>query len=103
MSWGTYYKHEGYLSRTGKGDIDDEIKACNETIDSIFMKLGMLCAATPPATVPDSEGNSMLYHEWLQDQLQHMRIVLEDAISLRTRCYDCKDAMTENPENVTEG
>ena len=26
MSWGTYYKHEGYLSRISKSQIDEEIE-----------------------------------------------------------------------------
>ena len=35
MSWGTYYKHEGYLSRIGKNEIESKREECQNINDML--------------------------------------------------------------------
>ncbi len=48
MSWNTYYKFDGYLSRISKHEIDDKIEECTETIDRIFREILAYMAMKPP-------------------------------------------------------
>lgn len=103
MSWGTYYKHSGYLSRIGKNDIEEEIDECNDTIARVFRELLALMAMTPPAYAKDCEGNEYPWSEHIAQLAKNYQEELEDAISLRTRLFDCQEAMREHPEDVEEG
>ena len=35
MSWGTYYKHEGYLSHIGKNEIENKREECQRINDML--------------------------------------------------------------------
>ena len=103
MSWGTYYKHEGYLSRIGKNDIEEEIDECNGNIARIFREMLALMAMTPPAYAKGCEGNEYPWAEHIAQLAKNYQEELEDAVSLRTRLFDCQEVMHEHPENVEEG
>lgn len=103
MSWGTYYKHNGYLSRIGKDDIEEEIDECNENIARIFREILAAMAMTPPAYAKDCEGNEYPWAEHIALKVKEYQEELEDAISLRTRLYDCREVLREHPEDVEEG
>lgn len=103
MSWGTYYRHEGYLSRIGKDEIEEQIDECDGNIARIFREMLALMAMTPPAYAKDCEGNEYPWAEHIAQLAKNYQEELEDAIALRTRLYDCQEVMREHPENVEEG
>ena len=58
MSWGTYYKHEGYLSRIGKNEIPGKLEACREENDLLWSEITAYMASTPPACARPSASSS---------------------------------------------
>lgn len=48
MSWGTYYKYNGYLRYISKHELDDKVDECNETIRRVFQEIIAYMAMTPP-------------------------------------------------------
>ena len=103
MSCGTYYKHEGYLSRIGKNEIESKREACEETNDMLWREITAYMASTPPATAKDIEGNEYPWPEFVAMKVRELREEIEGNALLLARLYDCEEAMKENPENVTEG
>ena len=103
MSWGTYYKHEGYLSRIGKNEIESKRVDCQEINDLLWNEILAYMASTPPATAKDAEGNEYPWPEFIAMKVRELREEIEDNAGLMARLDDCEEAMKENPENVTEG
>ena len=103
MSWGTYYKHEGYLSRIGKDEIESKRKECQNINDMLWREILAYMASTPPATAKDIEGNEYPWPEFVAMKVRELREEIEGNALLMARLDDCEEAMKENPENVTEG
>ena len=103
MSWGTYYKFEGYLSRISKCQLENKLEECQRINDMLWREILAYMAATPPASAKDCEGSEYPYTEFLAMKVQELREEIEENASLMARLNDCLDAMRENPENVTEG
>ena len=103
MSWGTYYKHEGYLSHIGKNEIESKLEECQRINDMLWREILAYMAATPPATAKDCEGEEYPYPEYLAMKIRELREEIEENATLMARINDCLEAMRENPENVTEG
>ena len=103
MSWGPYYKHDGYLSRIGKNEILDKREECQRVNDMIWREILAYMASTPPATAKDEEGSEYPWQEFIAMKVRQMREEIEDNDRLMARLDDCAEAMEENPENVTEG
>jgi len=103
MSWGTYYKHNGYLSHIGKNEIESKREDCNFFNDKMWREILAYMAATPPAYAKDDEGNEYPWAEFIAMRLLELRDEIEVNDMLIARLDDCEDAMRENPENVTEG
>ena len=94
MSWGTYYKYDGYLSRIGKNEIDSKREEC-KSINDMMM--------TPPAYAKDDEGNEYSWAEFIAMKLREYRNEIEENNMLIARLDDCDEAMRDNPDNVKEG
>ena len=103
MSWGTYYKHEGYLSHIGKNEIESKLEECQRINDMLWREILAYMAATPPATAKDCEGEEYPYPKYLAMKIRELREEIEENATLMARINDCLEAMRENPENVTEG
>lgn len=103
MSWGTYYKHTGYLPRVAKDSVDYLVDECNSRIDMYFRDILAYMASTPPAFGEDIEGEKIPWPEVISTKVKELREALEEDISLRTRLEECLEVMREFPEDVTEG
>ena len=103
MSWGTYYKYDGYLSRIGKHELDLKVEECNETVARIFREILAYMAMTPPVYAKYSNGEEYPWAEQVASLACQYQEELEEAIALRTRIYDCQETLAEHPEEVTEG
>ena len=103
MSWGTYYKHEGYLSRIGKNEIERKREECQRINDMIWREILAYMASTPPATAKDVEGHEYPWQEFIAMKVRELREEIEENARLMARLDDCTEAMEDNPENVTEG
>lgn len=103
MSWGTYYKYNGYLSHIGKHELDLKIEECNETVARVFREILAYMAMTPPLYAKDCEGEEYPWAEHVANLARQYQEELEEAIVLRTSLCDCKETLLEHPEEVTEG
>ena len=103
MSWGTYYKHEGYLSRIGKREIESKREECQRINDMLWREILAYMASTPPETTKDGEGEEYPWPEFIAMKVQEFREEIEENACLMARLDDCAEALEENPENVTEG
>ena len=103
MSWGTYYKHEGYLSRISKNEIPSKLEECQEINDMVWREILAYMASTPPATAKTEEGTEYPWQEFIAMKIREMREEIEESVRLMARLDDCAEAMEENPENVMEG
>jgi hypothetical protein len=103
VSWGTYYKHEGYLSRIAKREVESSREECQRINDMLWREIIAYMASTPPATAKDVEGNEYPWPEFIAMKVRELREEIEDNARLMARLDDCAEAMEENPENVTEG
>ena len=103
MSWGTYYKHEGYLSRIGKHEIESKREECQRINDMLWREILAYMASTPPAMMKDDEDNEYPWAEFLAMKMREFREEIEDNARLMARLDDCAEAMHDTPENVTEG
>ena len=103
MSWGTYYKFEGYLSRISKSQLEYKLEECQRINDMLWREILAYMAATPPATAKDCEGEEYPYPEYLAMKIRELREEIEENATLMARINDCLEAMRENPKNVTEG
>lgn len=102
MSWGTIYKHEGYLIRIRKDEVENRINKCNQNIENTWQKILAYMAATPPAYAKTEDGVEYPYPEYLTELLEDLKDYLEGEVALRQRLEDCNEAMKEDPDNVTE-
>ena len=103
MSWGTYYKHEGYLSRIGKHEVESKREECQRINAMLWREILAYMASTPPAMAKDDEGNEYPWPEFIAMKVREFREEIEENAMLMARIDDCFEAMTDNPENVTEG
>ena len=103
MSWGTYYKYDGYLSRIGKRDIDEKREECISENDMLWHEILAYMAMTPPAYAKDEEGHEYPWPEFIAMKLSGFREAIEENARLIARLDDCKEAIRENPDDVTEG
>jgi len=103
MSWGTYYKHEGYLSHIGKNEIERKREECQNINDMLWREILAYMASTPPAMTKDDEGNEYPWPEFIAMKIRELREEIEDNARMMARLDDCEEALEDNPENVTEG
>lgn len=103
MFWGTYYKHEGYLSHIGKNEIESKREECQRINDMLWREILAYMASTPPAMAKDDERNEYPWPEFIAMKIREMREEIEDNARMLARLDDCEEALEENPENVTEG
>ncbi|MBP5640058.1 MAG: hypothetical protein J6X55_11305 [Victivallales bacterium] len=103
MSWGTYYKFNGYLSHISKHELDIKVEECDETIRQIFSEIIAYMAMTPPLYAKDCEGEEYPWVEHIANQARQYQEELEEAIALRARLQDCLETLLEHPEDVSEG
>ena len=103
MSWGTYYKHEGYLSRISKSQIDEEIEERETDNRRIYAEMLAYMAQTPPAYAKDSEGHEYPWNEFLIQKMREFQEELEENTFLMCRLCQCREVLREHPENVEEG
>ncbi len=103
MSWGTYYKHEGYLSRIGQNQIGSKREECQSINDMLWHEILAYMAMTPPVMMKDEEGIEYPWAEFIAMKVREFREEIEDNTRLMARLDDCAEAQEENPENITEG
>ena len=102
MSYGVYYKYDGFISHMSKDRLKDERSKAQKECDEIWQELIAMCAATPPATVKDDD-IEYLYSAYLPKYIQDLRDRLEENKWLIHHIDDCLDAMHEDENNVKEG
>lgn len=103
MSWGTYYTHDGYLSRIGKNEIDSKREECQRINDMLWREILAYMASTPPVYAKDDEGHEYPWAEFIGMKLREFREEIEENAMLTARLDDCAETMEEHPEHVTEG
>lgn len=103
MGWGTYYKHEGYLSRIGKDSLWSKKEELERVNKMLWEEILAYMAATPLEYAKDCEGSEYPYVEFLTFKMREFREEIEDNCYMLARIGDCIEAKEENPENVTEG
>lgn len=103
MSWGTYYKHEGYLSRISKSQINEEIEEREADNRRIYAEMLAYMAQTPPAYAKDGEGHEYPWNEFLIQKMREFQEELEENTFLLCRLCQCREVLREHPENVEEG
>ncbi len=97
MSWGTYYKHEGYLSRISKSQIDEEIEERETDNRRIYAEMLAYMAQTPPAYAKDSEGHEYPWNEFLIQKMREFQEELEENTFLKCRLCQCREVLREHP------
>ena len=102
MGWGTYYKHDGYLSRIGKNEIEYKREECQNINDMLWREILAYMASTPPATAKTEEGTEYPWPEFIAMKIREFREEIEENARLMARLDDCAETMQEHPENVTE-
>ena len=103
MSWGTYYKHEGYLSHIAKREIGSKREECQHVNDMLWREILAYMAMTPPVMMKDEEGNEYPWAEFIAMKIREFREEIEENAMLTARLDDCDEAMSDNPDSVTEG
>ena len=103
MSWGTYYKYDGYLSRISRSQIDEEIEEHEADNRRIYAEMLAYMAQTPPAYAKDCEGREYPWVEYLTQKMREFQEELEENTFLLCRLYQCREVLREHPENVEEG
>ena len=103
MSWGTYYTYDGYLSHIGKDEIPVRMEEAKDFVDSMWREILAYASATPPAEIPDDEGNNMPYAEFIASKINSYRKELEEQYWEINHMQDCEEAKQDKPESVTEG
>ena len=103
MSWGTYYKYDGYLSRISKSQIDEEIEEHEADNRRIYAEMLAYMAQTPPAYAKDCEGREYPWAEYLTQKMREFQEELEENNFLLCRLYQCREVLREHPEDVEEG
>lgn len=103
MSWGTYYKYEGYLSHIRKDELEDKREELERINDLLWREILSYMSATPPEQAEDEEGNKYPYPEFLAFKIKQYRDDIEENTQLIARIDDCLEALKENPEEVKEG
>ena len=103
MSWGTYYKHEGYLSRISKSQIDEEIEEHEADNRRIYAEMLAYMAQTPPAYAKDCDGREYPWSEFLSQKMREYQEELEENTCLLCRLHQCREVLREHPEDVEEG
>ena len=102
MGWGTYYKHDGYLSRIAKNEIEYKREECRNINDMLWREILAYMASTPPATAKNEEGTEYPWPEFIAMKIREFREEIEENVRLMARLDDCAETMNEHPENVTE-
>lgn len=102
MSWGTAYRHEGYLSRVHKSQIPHKKEECIKTINELWAVILSYMSATPPAYAKSDDGYEYPYSEFIVRTLNDIREELEDNMYLLHCINDCEEAMENDPDNVKE-
>lgn len=102
MSWGTTYRHEGYLSRIYKSQIPSKKEECTKAINDLWSVILSYMSATPPAYAKSDDGYEYPYSEFIVNKLNDIRAELEDNMYLLHCINDCEDTMEDDPDNVTE-
>ena len=103
MSFGTYYKYEGYLSRIGKRELDEKYEECEHMNEMMWNQILAMCAMTPPVYAKSEVGTEYPWAEYLDMKLRDFKEEMEENYRLMERISACKEVLEENPENVTEG
>ena len=101
MGWGTTYKHEGYLNRIYKSQIESKLRECDDNLRSLWNQITIYMAQTPPAW-EDTEYGKRPYAAFLEELIEEIREEMEENIILRYKLQECQEAMDENPENVKD-
>ena len=103
MSLGTYYKHEEYLSRISKSQIDEEIGEHEADNRRIYAEMLAYMAMTPPACAKDCEGREYPWAEFIANKMREFQEGIEENCFLLCRLRQCRETLREHPENVEEG
>ena len=77
MSWGTYYKYDGYLSRISRSQIDEEIEEHEADNRRIYAEMLAYMAQTPRAYAKDCEGHEYPWAEYLTQKMREFQEELE--------------------------
>lgn len=103
MSWGTYYKYDGYLSRISKRELESKLDELHTINNDMWSELLAYMAATPPVTMENEEGDKYPYQEFITGKWKEFKNEIEENERLISKIEDCLETLQEHPEQVTEG
>ena len=103
MSWGTYYKYDGYLSRISKRELENKREDCRRINDMLWHEILAYMASTPPVTMESEEGDKHPYQEFITEKWKEYKDEIEENENLISKIEDCLETLQEHPEQVTEG
>lgn len=105
MSWGTYYKYDGYVRGVGKNDLAGKIEECDEHLEQCYRQLLAIMAMNAPASgVVELLGEEPIFwNDYVTLRLNEIRVSIEDLTNLKICARQALEAMSENSELVEEG
>lgn len=103
MSWGVYYKYDGYLSHLSKNELESELEKLKKVNDLMWREMLAYMAATPPDMSKDIEGEEYPTPEFFAVKIKDYRDTIEENMDTIIHIEDCLETMKDNPEDVTEG
>ena len=103
MGWGTYYKHNGYLSRIGKNELHSKLDDLKDLNDMFWREILAYAASTPTARVKDDEGGEWMWQEFIANKIKNYRQEIEENDWLIAHINDCLEVLEERPDDVKEG
>ena len=103
MSWGTYYKYDGYLSRISKRELESKLDELRTINNDMWGEILAYMAATPPVTMENEEGYKYPYQEFITGKWKEFKNEIEENERLISKIEDCLETLQEHPEQVKEG
>lgn len=97
-----FYKYHGCLDDLHIDELEDKLVELKQDNDTIWNEILQYIAATPPINIPDDEGNSMSFIEYMSCHIIYLRNQIEENAKMINWISDCLETKHEHPEDVKE-
>ena len=102
MGYYVFYKYNGCLDDMHIDELEDKLAELRDDNDTMWNEILQYISATPPATIPDCEGNPMSFIEYMSCHIKYLRNQIEENDRMINWINDCLETKREHPENVKE-
>ncbi|MBO7714758.1 MAG: hypothetical protein J6S85_14365 [Methanobrevibacter sp.] len=102
MGYYVFYDYKGCLDDIHIDELEGKLAELQDDNDTMWNEILQYIAATPPITIPDDEGNSMSFIEYMSGHIKYLRNQIEENDRMITQINDCLETKREHPENVKE-